>query len=175
MNINYVHGVMGKALPLTEQKFNELLDSKEIADLARGLADGTKTADDKKRGAAVCWQCSYRDGKRSNENAIPNGLFGIDIDAKDFYAGDDPDKLWERIKPHIDDLGIVVVHRSISGNGMHIVALCRPGFTTIAENQAWLAQYLHTGYDTACHDWARCFILAPRDYFYFVDNDIFNL
>ena len=116
----------------------------------------------------ICWQATFEPSYRKEANAVSNGLFALDID---HIGHDEVYQLWKRTEPNLDVLGIVCFHRSPSGDGAHIVALCQEGFTTIAENQAWLAAQLETPYDTNCHDMARLFYISVPEDFYYVDYE----
>ena len=114
----------------------------------------------------ICWQATFRPAYRKEQHAQPNGVFALDVDHIG-YEG--VDALWRRTEPRIDELDILCFHRSPSGDGARVVALCQEGFQTIAENQAWLAARLETPYDAACHDLARLFFVSVEEDFYYVD------
>lgn len=125
----------------------------------------------KKRLPIVTWQAYFPNGRRKNDEAVPSGLFMLDIDHVD-----EPNKLYyTKITSRIDELGIMVVHKTPSTKGLRIVAKCRPEFTTIAENQQWLANELGLEeFDEACNDLARASYIVPEDYFYYRDGKIFT-
>lgn len=125
----------------------------------------------KKRLPIVTWQAFFPNGRRKNDEAVPSGLFMLDIDHVD-----EPNKLYyTKITSRIDELGIMVVHKTPSTKGLRIVAKCRPEFTTIAENQQWLANELGLEeFDEACNDLARASYIVPEDYFYYRDGKIFT-
>lgn len=120
----------------------------------------------------ICWQATFAPGYRKEANARPNGIFALDID---HIGHPQVFELWQRAEPRIDELDILCFHRSPSGDGARVVALCQPQFETIAQNQAWLAAELGTAYDAACHDLARLFFVSVPEDFYYVDYDsLFN-
>ena len=125
----------------------------------------------KKRLPIVTWQAYFPNGRRKNDEAQPSGLFMLDIDHVD-----EPNKIYyTKITSRIDELGIMVVHKTPSTKGLRIVAKCRPGFSTIAENQQWLAAQLGLEeFDEACNDLARASYIVPEDYFYYRDGKIFT-
>lgn len=125
----------------------------------------------KKRLPIVTWQAYFPNGRRKNDEAQPSGLFMLDIDHVD-----EPNKIYyTKITSRIDELGIMVVHKTPSTKGLRIVAKCRPEFTTIAENQQWLAAQLGLEeFDEACNDLARASYIVPEDYFYYRDGKIFT-
>ena len=142
---------------------------------------------------AVTWQANY-DGTRQDNNALATGLFMLDVDHISHWQNFDPSvtqaentalALYEKyVKGREDELDIVLYHRSPSGDGAHIVALCQPqwqdmqvaGFSPrkgidLANNQAWLAAALGIQYDTVCHDWARLGFLSVAEDFYYIDKE----
>lgn len=163
--IDYAPSMMARTRRLTPEKLMQLIDSPWIARQCKAVQEGHG---DKRRIPGVCWQAWYDDNERKNEKAHSNGLFAIDIDHVDV------DALWQRIKGREEELDIYIVHRSPGGDGMHIVAGLHEGLATIAENQAWLARQLGTPYDAVCKDWARYYCLSPRDYFYYINLDLFG-
>lgn len=123
----------------------------------------------KKNLPVMVWQASFDGKKRSNENAIPNGLFMADFDG----IFEDLDALYHSaIEPRIEELGIVVVHKTPSRKGLRIVAQKR--YADIASNQHWMAEMLSLELDKACRDMARASFLVPRDYFYYLAEDLFE-
>ena len=150
---------------------------------------------------AVTWQARF-DGKlRNDANAQPTGLFCLDVDIhhepkfKDLWVQSGLDaaffwaeeeareraKRWARMQQEEDSdisshgLGIVGIHVSPSGTGVHVIANCHESCKSIAENQARLAKLLGTSYDEVCKDWARIFFLTPKEDWTYLDLDsIFN-
>ena len=126
----------------------------------------------KKRLPIVTWQAYFPNGSRKNAEAVPSGLFMLDIDHID-----EPNQVYyNKVAGRIDELGIMVVHKTPSTKGLRIVACCRPEFKTIAENQQWLAAQLGLQeFDEACNDLARASYLVPEQYFYYRDGKIFTM
>jgi hypothetical protein len=141
----------------------------------KALAAGDKEAYSaaKRRLPFVTWQASFRDHQRSNANAIPSGLFMLDVD----HIGDMAAFDAEVIEPlRVNDwalarqLGIAVIHLTPSREGYHFVAKCPVGMTTIEGCQRWLTQQLGImTYDEQCKDFARGSFVVPRDMFVFLD------
>lgn len=142
----------------------------QIAKALQTETDSEKRSELKKNLPAITWQASFRDHKRSNANAIPSGLFMLDIDHTDDKTQEVIDKALQRVT----ELGIVYIARSISGMGVRIVAFCHKDFTTLEECQKWLANELGVEYDSACKDFARLSYCVPQDYVAFLDNSIFR-
>jgi hypothetical protein len=76
------------------------------------------------------------------------------------------------IEPRIEELGIVVVHKTPSRKGLRVVA--QKKYADIVSNQHWMAEMLGLELDEACKDVARASFLVPRDYFYYLAPDLFE-
>lgn len=126
-------------------------------------------ADAKKMLPVVTWQASFDGQKRCNENAIPNGLFMTDFDG---IFKDLDDLYHSAIEPRIEELGIVVVHKTPSRKGIRVVA--QKKYADIVSNQHWMAEMLGLELDEACKDMARASFLVPRSYFYYLAPDLFE-
>ena len=167
MHFDYCINCTKLPVPLTREMFESLIRQPWLVNLAKDIADGNL---DKKRDLpAACWQASFNGNKRANQNAQPSGLFALDVDHID-----DPLALYETFKERINDLGIYIVHKTPSTRGLRIVALCRPEFTTISDNQAWLAKDIGVEHDAVTRDFARLSFLVPESYFYFYNPNIFT-
>ncbi|MBQ8051161.1 MAG: hypothetical protein IJ197_06250 [Bacteroidaceae bacterium] len=116
---------------------------------------------------AVTWCASFSDHRRHLASAQSSGLFCQDIDhvgpARQYYQ--------QHFAGREDELDILLAHISPGGEGLHVVALCQPQFSTIAQNQAWLAGETGTTYDAQCHDLSRMFYLSTAEDILF--NDLF--
>lgn len=167
MHFDYCINCTKLPAPLTREMFDSLIRQPWLEALAKDIADGNL---DKKRDLpAACWQASFNGNKRANQNAQPSGLFALDVDHID-----DPLALYESFKGRLGDLGIYIVHKTPSTRGLRIVALCRPEFLTISDNQAWLANAIGVEHDAVTRDFARLSFLVPESYFYFYNPNIFT-
>ncbi len=127
----------------------------------------------------VTWQASFRDHQRSNANAIPSGLFMLDVDhIPDLqkFKEEIVDPLTVNDARLAKELGVMAVHITPSGAGMRFVCLCPPGMTTIEGCQQWLAAQLGiVSFDTACKDFARSSFLVAKEMFLYLDIEtMFN-
>lgn len=153
-------------VPLTKELFEQLIKQPWLAKIAEEIAAGN--LDRKRDLPAACWQAAFSGQKRSNQNAKPSGLFALDVDHVD-----DPKALYDSFSSRISELGIYLVHKTPSTRGLRIVALCRPEFMTISDNQAWLAREIGVEHDAVTRDFARLSFLVPESYFYFYNANIF--
>ena len=188
-----------KPKPLTPEIFMSLLNGTDVKMHTEKIREHKPDAEAYKRLLpAVTWQSCF-DGKlRTDANAKPTGLFCIDVDIhhepqfKDIcqqngieaaYAwaekeAQDRAMRWARMQKEEDSglwnhepLGIVAIHISPSGTGVHVIAVCDEGCKTIAENQQRLARILETSYDVVCKDWARIYFVTPLSDWTYLDLD----
>jgi len=67
-------------------------------------------------------------------------------------------------------LGIVLIHKTPSGEGLRLVFVIPQGMGLV-EGQQWLAQQIGLSeFDEACKDLARCSFAVPEDYVIFCDE-----
>ena len=184
--------------PLTREQFLSFLDGMDVKMTTEKVRlHDAQSEVYKIQLPAVTWQARF-DGKlRNDANAQPTGMFCLDVDIhhepefKDILTANGKEaalawakeeareraERWARMQREEDseitslDLGIVGIHISPSGTGVHVVAYCHDTCKTIAENQARLARLLGTSYDEVCKDWARIFFLTPREDWTYLDLD----
>lgn len=111
-------------------------------------------------------------GTRCDENAVPNGLVMCDFD----HVGDARRVYEEHIAPHREEIGEMLSHVTVSGDGIRTVAKWHEGCTKIAENQEYIAHIcgLEEYLDPACKNLSRLsFITLEEDELY-IDEDIFS-
>ena len=128
---------------------------KETIDKIRASKDKNEIAELKKTLPVVTWQAYFK-GRRKSEEAVPSGLFMLDIDHVE-----NPSKFYgEKIMGKEEENHIVYAAVSPSGHGIRLVAECLPGLDTIANNQKALSEQLDVEIDEVCKDWARCSFLS---------------
>lgn len=183
--------------PLTREIFETLLGDMNVQMLCEKVREHNKDSERYKISLpAVTWQSHFHDRLRTDANAVPSGLFCLDVDihhedmflcllhdkGKDeAYAWAENEarqraQLWADMQRKEDEsdsntLGIVGIHVSPSGTGIHVIAIWDESCKSIAENQARLARLLCTSYDEVCKDWARIFFVAPREDWTYIDLD----
>ncbi|MGM9675918.1 MAG: BT4734/BF3469 family protein [Bacteroidaceae bacterium] len=167
MTFDYCPNCTKLPVPLTQDTFGQLIRQPWLKAVCDEIAAGN--LDRKRDLPAVCWQAAFGGGKRSNQNARPSGLFALDVDHIE-----KPDVLFRTFDDRIGELGIYIVHMTPSTHGLRVVARCRPGLATIADNQAWLAGELHVEHDACTRDLARLSFLVPESYFYHYDPRVFT-
>ena len=189
--------------PLTRELFDSFLNGSDVAMNCDTIRQHKPNAESYKRFLpAVTWQSFFEGKLRNDANAHPTGFYCLDVDTHheeefkrrvkhegiaEAYKWAEAEAVerahrWAGMQREEDAgvwkggyLGIVAIHVSPSGTGVHVVACWDGGYKTIAENQARLASVLKTSYDEVCKDWARIFFLAPRKDWTYLDYDsIFN-
>ena len=113
-------------------------------------------------------QC-FKNGTRKAEDAVPSGLFFLDIDEKGLT-----EELWGKVWENnlIEECRIVYFAES-AGGGTHIWAWRTPG-STIEEDIQKLASRLGVSYDSHVTDLARCCFMVSEQYVKLLDPAIFE-
>jgi hypothetical protein len=166
MMFDFCHSLHHLPVPLTGECLEQLLDAPWLHHLCEQIAAGDKSK--KRELPAVTWQAHFNGQKRANTTAVSSGLYQLDVDHCH------PDEVWERVAPRIEELGIYVVHKTASREGIRLVARCRQEFSTLLDNQLWLADQIGVQADTACKDFARLGFLCERSYFYYYNPAVFT-
>lgn len=173
IQIDYVSKVSAPTQRLTRKAFRQMIESPEVRFLIEDCRNG-ELEQKKRLLPGICWQATFKDGKRTEAHAQPNGVFALDIDhisRMKMRGVETPLDLWLSMKERTEELDILCVHQTPSADGLRVVALCQPQFGSIAENQAWLASELRCTYDPVCKDWARLFFISIPEDFYYIDEE----
>ena len=112
---------------------------------------------------------SFNNGTRKAEDAVPSGLFFLDIDEKGLT-----EQLWQKVQDEnlIQEFRIVYFAES-AGGGTHIWAWRTPGLS-IEENIQKLASRLGVSYDSHVTDLARCCFMVSEQYVKLLDPAVFE-
>ena len=147
----------------------------EIADCHEQMLRGemsredfeTKKSELKRRLPAFCFHAHFKNGRRLNNEAVPSGLSILDIDhipSPEVFFN-------EKVKGKAKELGIVLAHKTPSGEGLRLVFVIPEGMGLV-EGQQWLAQQMGLSeFDEACKDLARCSFAVPEEYVLFLDEE----
>ena len=113
-------------------------------------------------------QC-FNNGTRKAEDAVPSGLFFLDIDEKGLT-----EQLWQKVQDEnlIEEFRIVYFAES-AGGGTHIWAWRTQG-STIEEDIQKLASRLGVSYDSHVTDLARCCFMVSEQYVKLLDPVVFE-
>ena len=112
---------------------------------------------------------SFNKGTRKAEDAVPSGLFFLDIDEKGLT-----EQLWQKVQDEnlIEEFRIVYFAES-AGGGTHIWAWRTPG-STIEEDIQRLATRLGVSYDSHVTDLARCCFMVSEQYVKLLNSVVFE-
>ena len=111
----------------------------------------------------------FSNGTRKAEDAVPSGLFFLDIDEKGLT-----EQLWQKVQDEnlIEEFRIVYFAES-AGGGTHIWAWRTPGIS-IEEDIQKLASRLGVSYDSHVTDLARCCFMVSEQYVKLLDPIVFE-
>ena len=111
----------------------------------------------------------FNNGTRKAEDAVPSGLFFLDIDEKGLT-----DQLWQKVQDEnlIEAFRIVYFAES-AGGGTHIWAWRTPGLS-IEEDIQKLSSRLGVSYDSHVTDLARCCFMVSEQYVKLLDPVVFE-
>ncbi len=111
----------------------------------------------------------FNNGTRKAEDAVPSGLFFLDIDEKGLT-----EQLWQKVQDEklIEEFRIVYFAES-AGGGTHIWAWRTPGLP-IEEDIQRLASRLGVSYDSHVTDLARCCFMVSEQYVKLLDPIVFE-
>ena len=111
----------------------------------------------------------FNNGTRKAEDAVPSGLFFLDIDEKGLT-----EQLWQKVQDEnlIEKFRIVYFAES-AGGGTHIWAWRTPGIS-IEEDIQKLASRLGVSYDSHVTDLARCCFMVSEQYVKLLDPIVFE-
>ena len=111
----------------------------------------------------------FSNGTRKAEDAVPSGLFFLDIDEKGLT-----EQLWQKVQDEnlIEEFRIVYFAES-AGGGTHIWAWRTPGLS-VEEDIQKLASRLGVSYDSHVTDLARCCFMVSEQYVKLLDPVVFE-
>ena len=112
---------------------------------------------------------SFKNGTRKAEDAVPSGLYFLDIDEKGLT-----EQLWNKVREEnlIEAFRIVYFAES-AGGGTHIWAWRTPGLS-VEEDIQKLASRLGVSYDSHVTDLARCCFMVSEQYVKLIDPVVFE-
>ena len=181
---DYIQNIRANhTLPCTPEIFRSALQAPivgricaEIADCHEQMLRGemsredfeTKKTEFKRRLPAFCFHAHFKNGRRLNNDAVPSGLSILDLD----HIKGSPEVFFkEKVAPRTRELGIVLAHKTPSGEGLRLVFIVPQGMGLV-EGQQWLARQLGIeAFDEACKDLARCSFAVPEEYVLFLNEE----
>ena len=165
--IQFASSFSGKPRKASMAAYRQLLAENHVEEI---LADVKQNKNLSRKKELPVWlplaEC-FTNGARKAEDAVPSGLFFLDIDEKglteDLWA-----KVWE--ENLIEECRIVYFAES-AGGGTHIWAWRTPG-ATIEQDIQKLAARLGVSYDSHVTDLARCCFMVSEQYVRLLDPAI---
>lgn len=157
----------------TQEVFMHMINDAEVIKWCRKIAaepDHDKQGALKKNLPVITWMAGFGGKARLIKNAVPSGLCMMDIDGIE-----DPAIMWKTIEAKgVQNLGIVIAHKTPSTHGLRIVFVNREGLDTVVQNQEWFAaQFPDVKFDKCVKDLARSSFVVPFSYFYYIENKVF--
>lgn len=125
----------------------------------------------KKKLPIFCFAATFKDGKRTNANAKPNGLVIIDIDGLENPL-DEYDRLLKSDWGFMSN-NVVLIYTTPSGHGLRIVFKGMEGMDYVG-NQHWFGEHFGVQIDESCKDFARCSFAVPYSYIKFISDALFT-
>ena len=167
--ISVANSFSGKPRQASMAAYRQLLAENHVEEILQDVKQN-KNLDRKKE--LPVWlplaEC-FNNGTRKAEDAVPSGLFFLDIDEKGLT-----EQLWQKVQDEnlIEEFRIVYFAES-AGGGTHIWAWRTPGIS-IEEDIQKLASRLGVSYDSHVTDLARCCFMVSEQYVKLLDPIVFE-
>ena len=159
----------GKPRKASMAAYRQLLAKNHVEDILQDVKQNNRLDRKKELPVWLPLAQSFNNGTRKAEDAVPSGLFYLDIDEKGLT-----EQLWQKVQDEnlIEEYRIVYFAES-AGGGTHIWAWRTPG-ATIEEDIQKLASRLGVSYDSHVTDLARCCFMVSEKYVKLLDPIVFE-
>ena len=159
----------GKPRKASMAAYRQLLAENHVEDILTDVKQNKNVERKKELPVWLPLAQSFNNGTRKAEDAVPSGLFFLDIDEKGLT-----EQLWQKVQDEnlIQEFRIVYFAES-AGGGTHIWAWRTPGLS-IEENIQKLASRLGVSYDSHVTDLARCCFMVSEQYVKLLDPVVFE-
>ena len=159
----------GKPRKASMAAYRQLLAKNHVEDILQDVKQNNRLDRKKELPVWLPLAQSFNNGTRKAEDAVPSGLFYLDIDEKGLT-----EHLWQKVQDEnlIEKYRIVYFAES-AGGGTHIWAWRTPG-ATIEEDIQKLASRLGVSYDSHVTDLARCCFMVSEKYVKLLDPIVFE-
>ena len=149
--------------------YRQLLAKNHVEDILQDVKQNNRLDRKKELPVWLPLAQSFNNGTRKAEDAVPSGLFYLDIDEKGLT-----EQLWQKVQDEnlIEEYRIVYFAES-AGGGTHIWAWRTPG-AIIEEDIQKLASRLGVSYDSHVTDLARCCFMVSEKYVKLLDPIVFE-
>ncbi|WP_288287493.1 hypothetical protein [uncultured Prevotella sp.] len=159
----------GKPRKASMAAYRQLLAKNHVEEILQDVKQNNRLDRKKELPVWLPLAQSFNNGTRKAEDAVPSGLFYLDIDEKGLT-----EQLWQKVQDEnlIEEYRIVYFAES-AGGGTHIWAWRTPG-ATIEEDIQKLASRLGVSYDSHVTDLARCCFMVSEKYVKLLDPEVFE-
>ena len=149
--------------------YRQLLAENHVEEILQDVKQNNKLDRKKELPVWLPLASSFNNGVRKAEDAVPSGLYFLDIDEKGLTEA-----LWNKVREEnlIAEFRIVYFAES-AGGGTHIWAWRTPGLS-IEEDIQKLASRLGVSYDSHVTDLARCCFMVSEQYVKLLDPVVFE-
>ena len=167
--INMASSFSGKPRKASMAAYRQLLAENHVEEILTDVKQNKNVERKKELPVWLPLAQSFNNGTRKAEDAVPSGLFFLDIDEKGLT-----EQLWQKVQDEnlIQEFRIVYFAES-AGGGTHIWAWRTPGLS-IEENIQKLASRLGVSYDSHVTDLARCCFMVSEQYVKLLDPVVFE-
>ena len=169
MGILIANSFSGKPRKASMAAYRQLLAKNHVDEILLDVKQNNRLDRKKELPVWLPLAASFNNGTRKAEDAVPSGLFFLDIDEKGLT-----EQLWQKVQDEnlIERFRIVYFAES-AGGGTHIWAWRTPG-ATIEEDIQRLASRLGVSYDSHVTDLARCCFMVSEQYVKLLDTEVFG-
>jgi len=159
----------GKPRKASMAAYRQLLAENHVEEILQDVKQNKNLSRKKELPVWLPLAASFNNGTRKAEDAVPSGLYFLDIDEKGLT-----EQLWKKVHDEnlIEAFRIVYFAES-AGGGTHIWAWRTPGLS-IEEDIQRLASRLGVGYDSHVTDLARCCFMVSEQYVKLLDTSVFE-
>ena len=167
--ISIAKSFSGKPRQASMAAYRQLLAENHVEEILQDVKQNKNLSRKKELPVWLPLAASFNNGTRKADEAVPSGLFFLDIDEKGLT-----EQLWNKVREEnlIEAFRIVYFAES-AGGGTHIWAWRTPGLS-IEEDIQRLASRLGVGYDSHVTDLARCCFMVSEQYVKLLDTSIFT-
>jgi len=167
--INLSSSFSGQPRQASSAAYRQLLAENHVDEI---LLDVKQNGNRERKKELPVWlpqAASFKKGTRKAANAVPSGLYFLDIDEKGLT-----ESLWNKVRAEnlIEEYGLVYFAES-AGGGTHIWGHRRKGYSIEADIQR-LAERLGVSYDSHVTDLSRCCFMVSEQYVKLLDERIFD-
>ena len=159
----------GKPRQASMAAYRQLLAENHVDEILLDVKQNNNLGRKKELPVWLPLAAGFNNGTRKAEDAVPSGLFFLDIDEKGLT-----EQLWKMVQDEnlIEAFRIVYFAES-AGGGTHIWAWRTPGLS-IEEDIQKLASRLGVSYDSHVTDLARCCFMVSEQYVKWLDPMVFE-